>query len=98
MSTHNPGGDHEMATTPKRANRSEFLWDLFERNPAVNLQEANDAWKGAGNEGEINVNTFYNYKSEFKKRSSEGSGTGGAAGVKSKTRSSSKGSKGRKAA
>jgi hypothetical protein len=79
-----------MATTPKAPTRAAFLRDLFQKNPEFTEEEANAAWQQAGNEGVINKNTLYNYRSEFKKQSSGG---GEAAAVKPKPKQSSKGNK-----
>ena len=60
-----------MATTV-RGQKSTFLLDLFRGNPKVNYKEAGEAWKAAGNEGNLSSNTFYNTKTAFKKKSGEG--------------------------
>jgi hypothetical protein len=51
-----------MATTGKSQSRSEFLQDLFQKNPGVNEKEAAQAWTAAGNEGKLSPSTFYTAK------------------------------------
>jgi hypothetical protein len=55
-----------MATTA-RGQKTAFLRDLFRDNPKVNYKLANEAWKEAGNDGDLSSNTFYNAKTAFKK-------------------------------
>ena len=55
-----------MATTA-RGQKTAFLRDLFRGDPKVNYKSANEAWKEAGNEGDLSSNTFYNAKTAFKK-------------------------------
>jgi hypothetical protein len=85
-----------MTTTPKGPTRAEFLRDLFQKNPKVNEQEANAAWREAGYEGTISKNTLYNYRSEFKKESALGRGIDEATPVSARTRSNSRGTRSRK--
>jgi hypothetical protein len=87
-----------MTTTPKGPTRAEFLRDLFQKNPKVNEQEANAAWREAGNEGTISKNTLYNYRSEFKKQSALGRGVDEATpqNFTVRSRSNSRGTRSRK--
>ena len=55
-----------MATAGKGQNKSAFLRDLFEKNPAVKEAEATEAWQKAGNEGEIGGSLYYNVKRAIK--------------------------------
>ena len=51
-----------MATTGKGPTRSDFLRDLFQKNPGVSENEAAQAWAAAGNEGTISPSSFYTAK------------------------------------
>lgn len=83
-----------MATTGKGQTRSEFLQDLFQKNPGVTEKEAAQAWKEAGNEGTISPSSFYSSKRASK---GEDSATP-AAPVKPKAKSVSGGPKSKPAA
>ena len=61
-----------MATTA-RGQKTAFLRDLFRGNPKVNYRTANEAWKEAGNDGDLSSNTYYNAKTAFKKEPGAGS-------------------------
>ena len=54
-----------MATSGDGPTRSEFLQDLFQKNPDVNEKAAAQAWAAAGNEGTISPSSFYKAKKEF---------------------------------
>ena len=73
-----------MATTGKGATRSDFLRDLFQKNPGVSESEAAQAWAAAGNEGTISPTSFYTAKRESK----GGTGDTPAAPEKPKAKSS----------
>jgi hypothetical protein len=60
-----------MATTA-RGQKTAFLRDLFRDNPKVNYKAANEAWKEAGNDGDLSSNTFYNAKTALKKEAGTG--------------------------
>ena len=85
-----------MATAPKKSSKSAFLRDLFRTNPGLTRKDAEEAWKGAGHEGEIGDSSFYNTKRQFNKLSVESTGAGEAAAVKPKPKPTSKGTKTRK--
>ena len=74
-----------MATTGKGPTRSEFLRDLFQKNPGVSESEAAQAWAAAGNEGTISPTSFYTAKRESK----GGAGDTPAAPGKPKAKSAS---------
>ena len=78
-----------MATTGKGPTRSEFLRDLFQKNPGVSESEAAQAWAAAGNEGTISPSSFYTAK----KASKGGAGATPAAPEKPKAKSASQGPK-----
>jgi hypothetical protein len=73
-----------MATTGKGQSRSDFLRELFQKNPGVSEKEAAEAWAAAGNEGTISPTSFYTAK----KASKGGSGATAAAPEKPKPKSS----------
>ncbi len=79
-----------MATTGAGPNKSAFLRELFQKNPALTLEGATEAWQKAGNEGEVSSSLFYNIKRE----ATGGAGEGGAAPRKPKAKAA-KGPKGR---
>ncbi len=58
-----------------RGQKTAFIRDLYDKDPKVNFEEANKAWKAAGNEGDLSRNTFYNLKSEWNKASASDGGT-----------------------
>ena len=78
-----------MATTGKGQTRSDFLRDLFQKNPGVSEKEAAQAWQEAGNEGTISPTSYYTAK----RASKGGSGATPAAPEKPKAKSASKGPK-----
>src|SRR4051794_14752816 len=78
-----------MATAGKGQNKSAFLRELFEKNPAIKEAEATEAWQKAGNEGEIGSSLYYNIKRESKGES----GATATAPQKPKAKSASKGPK-----
>src|SRR3954470_1263625 len=82
-----------MATARKGPNKSAFLRELFGRNPQASLEEANQEWTRAGNEGSISESSFYNSKSAFNKQAGGGDGVeaGGKAGRKPKAQAAPKG-------
>jgi hypothetical protein len=82
-----------MATAGKGQNKSAFLRELFEKNPALKEAEATEAWQKAGNEGEIGSSLYYNIKRESK----GGSGATADAPEKPRAKSASKGPKARPA-
>ena len=83
-----------MATTGKGPTRSDFLRDLFQKNPGVSESEAAQAWAAAGNEGTISPSSYY----AAKKASKGGAGATPAAPEKPRAKSASKGPKARPAA
>ena len=64
-----------MATTG-RGQKTAFLHDLFRDNPKINYKAAGEAWKAAGNEGDLSSNTFYNTKAAFKRKTGEDTSNG----------------------
>jgi hypothetical protein len=74
-----------MATTGKSQTRSEFLRDLFQKNPGVSEKEAAQAWTAAGNEGTISPSSYYTAKKVSK------GGDSATAAAPRKTRARSKG-------
>ena len=72
-----------MATTGKGPTRSDFLRDLFQKNPGVSESEAAQAWAAAGNEGTISPSSYY----AAKKASKGGAGATPAASEKPKAKS-----------
>ena len=81
-----------MATAGKGQNKSAFLRDLFEKNPAVKEAEAIEAWQKAGNEGEIGGSLYYNVKRAIKGVTSATA----AEAPKPRAKSASKGPKGKR--
>jgi hypothetical protein len=55
-----------MATTGKSQTRSDFLRELFQKNPGVSEKEARQAWAAAGNEGTISPSSYYTAKKASK--------------------------------
>jgi hypothetical protein len=55
-----------MATTGKGQTRSDFLRELFEKNPAIKEAEVTEAWQKAGNEGTISPSSYYTAKKASK--------------------------------
>jgi hypothetical protein len=55
-----------------RGQKTAFLRDLFRSNPKVKYKAANEAWKAAGNEGDLSSNTFYNTMTALKKEAGNG--------------------------
>jgi hypothetical protein len=53
-----------MATTGSRPNKSSFLRELFQKNPALTLEGTTEAWQKAGNEGEFSSSLYDNIKRE----------------------------------
>ena len=85
-----------MATAGSRGRKTTFIRDLYDKDPKVNFEEANRAWKAAGNEGDLSRNTFANLKSAFRKEDG-GASDGGTVASKPRDKSKSKGTKARRA-
>src|SRR3954447_1733312 len=73
-------------------NKSAFLRELFGRKPDLNLEQANEAWQEAGNEGEVGSSLFYNVRRELK----GGAGTEEEPARKPKGKATAKGPKGKR--
>ncbi len=58
-----------MATPEQVPNKTDFLRDLFRKNPGINEKEAALTWKQAGYDGSISASLFYTTKAALNKPS-----------------------------
>lgn len=82
--------------TAGRGQKTAFIRDQYDKNPQVSSDEANAAWKAAGNEGDLSRNTFANLKSAFRKEA-DGASDGGTVTPKPKARPKANGTRAKKA-